>query len=121
MSQTTQAFKQKLSQRKQEIEKELAQVEEAIKAFEPGQPTPTSKPTRRRKRQRIDVSKVLGAVNDNPGLKASEVARKVGITRSSSYRALNQLKADDEVVKYGTRWYTTRKIEQGIGGSSGHL
>lgn len=121
MSQATQDLKQKLRQRKEEIEKELYQVEAALSAFKETRPAPADRKSGRRKKQPVDVGKVLKIVNDSPGLKASEVARRVGIPRSSSYRALGKLKSSNEVVKYGTRWYPSQKIERGLGGSSAHL
>lgn len=103
-----------LKARRKELQTELKQVEQALKAFET---EPATKPAGRRPRRKVDLEQVLGTVKENPGIAATDLAQKVGIPEGTAYSALNRLKDRDRVAKLGKGWFPTEQLGAGLEGS----
>lgn len=103
-----------LKARRKELQVELRQVEQALKAFD-AEPAPT--PAGKRPRRRVDLDQVLQTVKTSPGIAATDLAEKIGIPQGTAYSALNRLKDRDKVAKLGTGWFPTEQLGAGPPGS----
>jgi hypothetical protein len=106
-----------IRQRLQEIDSERAQLERALASLTngregrrgPGRPPGTaSAPTRGRKRGRrrgTRSDQAVKLIKANPGISASEIAKRMRIKPNYLYRVLGELQSEGRVKKDG-RSYT---------------
>jgi DNA invertase Pin-like site-specific DNA recombinase len=107
-----------IRERLRELESERAQLERALASLTggrqgrrgPGRPRASSSagaPTRRRRRRRggTRADQAVRLVKANPGISASEIAKKMRIKPNYLYRVLGELEKEGRVKKNG-RAYT---------------
>lgn len=107
-----------LKDRISELESELAKLQRALANLTdgrqgrrgPGRPrrsAATAPGTRRRRRRRggTRADQAVKLIKDNPGITASEIARKMNIQPNYMYRVLGDLQKEGKVKKSG-RAYT---------------
>ena len=108
-----------LRTRIRELEGELSKLQRALSSLTdgrqgrrgPGRPrgsSPTSRPTTRRRRGRrggTRADQAVRLIKANPGITASEVAKKMRIKPNYLYRVLGELEKEGRVKKSG-RSYT---------------
>jgi sugar-specific transcriptional regulator TrmB len=105
-----------LKERIGELESELAKLQRALASLTdgrqgrrgPGRPRGSAATgTRRRRRRRggTRADQAVKLIKDNPGITASEVARKMSIQPNYLYRVLGDLQKEGRVKKSG-RAYT---------------
>jgi predicted transcriptional regulator len=93
-----------LEDRLKELEQERARVQKALSNLRgsgrgPGRPRGSGRKRRRRRGTRADEAlKLLG---QNPGLRPSEIAEKMGIKPNYVYRLMNELQREGLVRKKG--------------------
>jgi sugar-specific transcriptional regulator TrmB len=100
-----------LDDEKKRLERALANLKGERRG--PGRPrgssrakrSSSSSKRRRRRRGGTRSDHALKAVADNPGITASEIAKKLGIKPNYVYRVMSDLAKDGKVVKDG-RGYT---------------
>jgi sugar-specific transcriptional regulator TrmB len=101
-----------LKQRIDELERELAKLQRALANLTdgrqgrrgPGRPR-RSTTRRRRRRGGTRAEQAVRLIEQNPGIAASEIARRMNIQPNYLYRVLGDLQKDGKVKKSG-RAYT---------------
>jgi len=107
-----------LKERISELESELSKLQRALANFTdgrqgrrgPGRPRgSTSGATRRRRRRRggTRADQAVKLIKQNPGITASEVARKMSIQPNYLYRVLGDLQKEGRVKKSGRSYTAT--------------
>ena len=105
-----------LIERREELRKELAQIEDALAGLggerrRPGRPRGAgSRPVgkkRRRRRGGTRAEHALKCVTESPGLTAAEIAAKLGIKPNYVYRVMAELESDGSVRKDGKGYFPT--------------
>ncbi len=98
-----------LREQLKELDHQRATIEEAIERLTgrrrgPGRPRGSTKrrgPTRRRRRGGTRSDEAVKLVAANPGITASDVAKKMGIQPNYVYRVLGDLQKEKRVRKRG--------------------
>lgn len=118
-----------LEQRRGELKRELAQIEQALSGLGggrrgPGRPRgPASKSTggkrRRRRRGGTRADHAYKYVSAHPGATASEIASSMGIKPNYVYRVMAELEKDGRVHKDGKGYHATADSGAGASGGSG--
>ncbi len=109
-----------LKERITELEGELAKVQRALASLTegregrrgPGRPrgsrsTGTRTRTRRRRRGGTRADQAVALIKANPGMSASEIARKMKIQPNYMYRVLGDLQKEGKVKKSGRKYTAT--------------
>ena len=111
-----------LKERITELEGELAKLQRALAGLTegregrrgPGRPrgsrstgTRTRTRTRRRRRGGTRADQAVALIKANPGISASEVARKMKIQPNYMYRVLGDLQKEGKVKKSGRKYTAT--------------
>jgi DNA invertase Pin-like site-specific DNA recombinase len=109
-----------LKERITELEGELAKVQRALASLTggregrrgPGRPrgsrsTGTRTRTRRRRRGGTRADQAVALIKANPGMSASEIARKMKIQPNYIYRVLGDLQKEGKVKKSGRKYTAT--------------
>ena len=116
-SKTTDALQQAralLEQRLRELDDERRQVERALAQIaegptagrrRPGRPRGSTTGRRGRPRGSKRADQTLAAVKDNPGITASEIAKKLGIKPNYVYRLMGDLSKAGTVRKDGRGYH----------------
>ena len=110
----------RLKERITELEGELAKVQRALASLTegregrrgPGRPrgsrsTGTRTRTRRRRRGGTRADQAVALIKANPGMSASEIARKMKIQPNYMYRVLGDLQKEGKVKKSGRKYTAT--------------
>jgi hypothetical protein len=116
-----------LEQRRGELKRELAQIEQALSGLGsgrrgPGRPRgPASKSTggkrRRRRRGGTRADHAYSYVSAHPGATASAIASSMGIKPNYVYRVMAELERDGRVRKDGKGYHATADSGAGAGNS----
>src|SRR3954454_10725668 len=104
-----------LKERISELERELAKLQRALANLTegregrrgPGRPRgsrTTGSRTRRRRRGGTRADQAVRLIKANPGISASEVARKMKIQPNYMYRVLGDLQKEGKVKKSGRKY-----------------
>jgi predicted HTH transcriptional regulator len=109
-----------LKERITELEGELAKLQRALASLTegregrrgPGRPrgsrsTGTRTRTRRRRRGGTRADQAVALIKANPGMSASEIARKMKIQPNYIYRVLGDLQKEGKVKKSGRKYTAT--------------
>jgi predicted HTH transcriptional regulator len=109
-----------LKERITELEGELAKLQRALASLTegregrrgPGRPrgsrsTGTRTRTRRRRRGGTRADEAVALIKANPGMSASEIARKMKIQPNYIYRVLGDLQKEGKVKKSGRKYTAT--------------
>lgn len=109
-----------LKERIAELEGELAKVQRALASLTegregrrgPGRPrgsrsTGARTRTRRRRRGGTRADQAVALIKANPGMSASEIARKMKIQPNYMYRVLGDLQKEGKVKKSGRKYTAT--------------
>jgi len=109
-----------LKERITELEGELAKLQRALAGLTegregrrgPGRPrgsrsTGTRTRTRRRRRGGTRADQAVALIKANPGISASEIARKMKIQPNYMYRVLGDLQKEGKVKKSGSKYTAT--------------
>ena len=109
-----------LKERIAELEGELAKVQRALASLTegregrrgPGRPrgsrsTGARTRTRRRRRGGTRADQAVALITANPGMSASEIARKMKIQPNYMYRVLGDLQKEGKVKKSGRKYTAT--------------
>ena len=106
-----------LKERIAELEGELSNLQRALASLTdgrqgrrgPGRPrgsraSTTGTPTRRRRRGGTRADQAVRLIKSNPGITASEIARKMKIQPNYLYRVLGDLQKEGRVKKSGRKY-----------------
>ena len=109
-----------LKERITELEGELAKLQRALASLTegregrrgPGRPrgsrsTGTRTRTRRRRRGGTRADQAVALLKANPGISASEIARKMKIQPNYMYRVLGDLQKEGKIKKSGRKYTAT--------------
>jgi predicted HTH transcriptional regulator len=109
-----------LKERITELEGELAKLQRALASLTegregrrgPGRPrgsrsTGTRTRTRRRRRGGTRADQAVALIKANPGISASEIARKMKIQPNYMYRVLGDVQKEGKVKKSGRKYTAT--------------
>jgi predicted HTH transcriptional regulator len=109
-----------LKERITELEGELAKLQRALASLTegregrrgPGRPrgsrsTGTRTRTRRRRRGGTRADQAVALIKANPGISASDIARKMKIQPNYMYRVLGDLQKEGKVKKSGRKYTAT--------------
>ena len=107
-----------LKERITELEGELAKLQRALAGLTegregrrgPGRPRgsrSTGTRTRRRRRGGTRADQAVALIKANPGMSASEIARKMKIQPNYMYRVLGDLQKEGKVKKSGRKYTAT--------------
>ena len=73
----------------------------------PAAPAPAAPGTRRRRRGGTRADQAVALIKANPGISASEIARKMKIQPNYMYRVLGDLQKEGKVKKSGRKYTAT--------------
>ena len=120
MSEIIESARKMIESRLREIDSEASGLSRALQSLGDNHDAPTKRPVKRRKRSGAKKSgrraprgqrreQFLAAVKKNPGAKASEIAKQLGISANQAHTLARRLHKQKAIRKSGKGYQVTSK------------